>query len=68
MIKKIVLCIIGFGSGLFMLLNGIVIYNKYLDGSSWSITPGERLYIACITFIVGLLLVLWTYLLIKKKR
>ena len=65
MISKIFLGLIGFILGAFMLINSIVVFFRFLRGYRL-ITPSEWLFSSIITFSVGVVLFIWTILLIKK--
>ncbi|MCH9611764.1 MAG: hypothetical protein S4CHLAM102_02380 [Chlamydiia bacterium] len=68
MLRKLLLSIPGFGLGAFMLFNSLVVVMKIRSGTEWHITPEEKMASAIITGVVGGILVLWTYLLIKKDQ
>jgi hypothetical protein len=68
MLKKIAFYLLGFGLGIFMLFNSMMVLYQFLAGIPWNITPAERLFSSGITFLVGLILIIWTYLLRKKSQ
>lgn len=49
-----------------MLLNSGVVLYQFLADMPWNITPAERIFSAGITCLVGIILIAWTYLLVKK--
>ncbi len=65
-IKKIAFYTFGFGLGILMLLNSGVVLYQFLADMPWNITPAERIFSAGITCLVGIILIAWTYLLVKK--
>ncbi len=67
MLKKIAFYFFGFGLGVFMLFNSGVVLYQFLADVPWNITPTERLFSSGITCLVGIILIIWTYLLIKKR-
>lgn len=67
MVKKTLFCIFGFGLGAFMLFNSVVAFNRFLHGYRL-LEPYEWMFSSIITSLVGVILIIWTYLLIKKKR
>lgn len=66
MIRKILLCVFGFGLGIFMLFNSIVALNRFLHGYEKPLEPFEWMFSSVITFSTGVVLLVWTYLLVKK--
>ncbi len=68
MFRTIFLSVFGFGLGLFMLLNSAVVFSKLVKGDAWNVTPEQKLVSAVVTCLVGIVLILWTYLLLKKSK
>ena len=66
MLRKIMLSIIGFAFGAFMLVNGIGAFYRFLYGYRL-LTPSEWMFSSIVTFSVGIVLIIWTLLLIKKR-
>ena len=67
MLRKIIFSVMGFGLGLFMLFNSVVVFSKFIKGAAWELTSQEKLFSIVISCLVGLVLVIWTYLLVKKS-
>ena len=65
--RKILISIIGFGLGVFMLFNSIGAFYRFLHGYP-KLAPYESMASSIITLLVGIVLVIWTIFLIKRKR
>ncbi len=66
--KKAFFAIVGFGLGAFMLLNGAVAYYRATTDATWVLTTTEKFVSAGITGLVGIVLIAWTSVIIKKKK
>ncbi|PCI93536.1 hypothetical protein COB11_05130 [Candidatus Aerophobetes bacterium] len=66
--KKVLFWIFGIFLGCFMLVNSAICFYRYLNGYSRVTSPQEWLTSFILTFVVGVVLIIWTSLLLKKQN
>jgi len=67
MFKRFVLCIVGFGLGLIMILNSGLAFYRSVHGFR-ALEPLEWRFSGLVTLTVGAVLLIWTALLLRKKQ
>lgn len=54
--------------GLFMLLNACLVFYRFSCGKVWELTRFEKIFSSATTAMVGALLLVQTYRLIRRKK
>ncbi len=68
MLSKVLFSLTGFGVGAYLLLHGFFKLINIKDLQDIIITPQDQIRSVIILFLVGCILILWTYFLVRKKR
>lgn len=65
--KKAIVSILGFPLSIFLLINSYIVFQRYLTPYTRALDPSEWLTSSIVTGSTGIILLIWTVLILKKK-